>query len=388
MTAGFNKLPIAAATGGLIFVAWSAFTEGSGFEGAGAKLFLATLIGGFAGFSLYHASFGFTAGWRRIISESRSTGLRAQFLLIALSALCSYPLIEYWGANAWVHPMSVAMVVGAFLFGMGMQFGGGCGSGTLFVVGGGSTRMVITLTFFIIGSMLGVVHLQYWRSLPDFGRYSLINAFGSFYAFVILLVILAFLAFLAAWWEKRVHGSLEQPRRTGSFLLGPWSPWTGAMALAIVSVATLVVLNRPWGITQAFGLWGAKISYFAGVPTDSWLLAPWPDRAFERSVFLNATSVMDFGIILGAMIAAGLAGKWAPVWSLSRREVATAVIGGLLMGYGARLSYGCNIGAYLGGLVSGSMHAWVWALAAFGGSSLVVWFRMPRLPNAPQNVPS
>ncbi|MEM8871233.1 MAG: YeeE/YedE thiosulfate transporter family protein, partial [Pseudomonadota bacterium] len=124
MTAGFNKLPIAAATGGLIFVAWSAFTEGSGFEGAGAKLFLATLIGGFAGFSLYHASFGFTAGWRRIISESRSTGLRAQFLLIALSALCSYPLIEYWGANAWVHPMSVAMVVGAFLFGMGMQFGG------------------------------------------------------------------------------------------------------------------------------------------------------------------------------------------------------------------------------------------------------------------------
>ncbi|MEM9794592.1 MAG: YeeE/YedE thiosulfate transporter family protein, partial [Pseudomonadota bacterium] len=132
----------------------------------------------------------------------------------------------------------------------------------------------------------------------------------------------------------------------------------------------------------------AKISYFAGVPTDSWLLAPWPDRAFERSVFLNATSVMDFGIILGAMIAAGLAGKWAPVWSLSRREVATAVIGGLLMGYGARLSYGCNIGAYLGGLVSGSMHAWVWALAAFGGSSLVVWFRMPRLPNAPQNVPS
>ena len=33
----------------------------------------------------------------------------------------------------------------SFIFGMGMQLGGGCGSGTLFTVGGGSTRMVITL---------------------------------------------------------------------------------------------------------------------------------------------------------------------------------------------------------------------------------------------------
>ena len=165
------------------------------------KLLLATLIGGFAGFALYHAAFGFTAGWRRIITESRSTGLRAQFLLIALAAFFSFPLIEFWGANPWVHTLSVAMVVGAFLFGMGMQLGGGCGSGTLFVVGGGSTRMVITLVFFIIGSMLGVVHLGFWRELPDIGRYSLINAFGSFYAYLFLLAILGTLAFLAAWWE-------------------------------------------------------------------------------------------------------------------------------------------------------------------------------------------
>lgn len=352
------------------------------------KLLLATLIGGFAGFALYHAAFGFTAGWRRIITESRSTGLRAQFLLIALAAFFSFPLIEFWGANPWVHTMSVAMVVGAFLFGMGMQLGGGCGSGTLFVVGGGSTRMVITLVFFIIGSMLGVVHLGFWRELPDIGRYSLINAFGSFYAYLILLAILGTLAFLAAWWEKRTHGSLETPRATLSLLRGPWSPWAGAIALAIVSVLTLLVLNRPWGITQAFGLWGAKIAYGVGVSPESWLLAPWPAATFENSVFQNATSIMDFGIILGAMIAASLAGKWAPVWKLSGREIGTAIVGGLLMGYGARLSSGCNIGAYLGGLVSGSMHAWVWAIAAFGGSSLVVWLRMPKLPGSRQNVPS
>ena len=98
----------------------------------------------------------------------------------------------------------------------------------------------------------------------------------------------------------------------------------------------------------------------------------------QRSVFDHATSVMDFGIILGAMLAAGLAGKFAPVWRIPVKDIATAVAGGLLMGYGARLGYGCNIGAYLGGLVSGSLHGWVWAVFAFAGSSLIAWWRMPR----------
>ncbi|WP_428672793.1 YeeE/YedE thiosulfate transporter family protein, partial [Roseibium sp.] len=39
-------------------------------------------------------------------------------------------------------------------------------------------------------------------------------------------------------------------------------------------------------------------------------------------------------------------------------------------GYGARLAYGCNIGAYLGGLVSGSLHGWLWLVFGFLGSLL------------------
>lgn len=381
MKANVNRVPIAAAVCAFLGVAVAAAQHSM-------TLFWATLIGGLAGFSLYHASFGFTAGWRRIVSEARSTGLRAQFLLIGLTAMVSYPLIGFADANAWVQPMSVALLFGAFIFGMGMQLGGGCGSGTLFVVGGGSTRMVITLTFFIVGSVIGVAHLSFWRDLPSAGRYSLINELGTIPALVALLAILGGLAWASARYERRVHGDLEPARKTGSVLTGPWSPWMGAVALAAVGILTFLVLNRPWGITQAFGFWGAKVAYSVGVPTESWVLAPWSQGTLDRSVFDNATSVMDFGIVLGAMIAACLAGKWAPVWKLSFTEIATAVIGGLLMGYGARLSYGCNIGAYLGGLVSGSLHAWVWAASAFAGSSLIVWWRMPGRPATPQNVPS
>ena len=35
---------------------------------------------------------------------------------------------------------------------------------------------------------------------------------------------------------------------------------------------------------------------------------------------------------------------------------------------GARLAFGCNIGAYFSGIVSGSLHGWLWAVAAFLGS--------------------
>ncbi len=40
------------------------------------------------------------------------------------------------------------------------------------------------------------------------------------------------------------------------------------------------------------------------------------------------------------------------------------------MGYGARLSDGCNIGAYFSALASGSLSGWVWVAAAFVGSAI------------------
>ena len=70
-----------------------------------------------------------------------------------------------------------------------------------------------------------------------------------------------------------------------------------------------------------------------------------------------------------------LAGKFSLRLNLSGRDVATAIIGGLMMGYGARLAYGCNIGAYLGGLVSGSLHGWWWLFWGFLGSYAGTWVR-------------
>lgn len=55
--------------------------------------------------------------------------------------------------------------------------------------------------------------------------------------------------------------------------------------------------------------------------------------------------------------------------------MAAAAVGGLLMGYGARLAYGCNIGALFSGVASGSLHGWLWLLAAVPGSLLGIRLR-------------
>ena len=125
------------------------------------------VIGGLLGVTLYHASFGFTGGWRRLVVERRGAAMRAQMLMIAITAIAFIPILSLGsifgqpvvGATA---PVGISVLLGAAMFGLGMQLGGGCGSGTLFTVGGGSARMLVTLLFFIFGALLGTLHLPWW----------------------------------------------------------------------------------------------------------------------------------------------------------------------------------------------------------------------------------
>ena len=71
---------------------------------------------------------------------------------------------------------------------------------------------------------------------------------------------------------------------------------------------------------------------------------------------------------LGVDWATGIGGVWTLHRRVPWRTALAAVLGGILMGIGARLANGCNIGAYLAGVASGSLSGWVWGLAALGGT--------------------
>lgn len=346
------------------------------------------LTGGLLGVALYHASFGFTGGWKRFATERRSRSMRAQFLMVGVTALVFIPLLS--GLNpfdrsfvgAWA-PVGVSVALGAFIFGLGMQLGGGCGSGTLFTVGGGSSRMLLTLTGFIIGAVVGTAHLSYWLSLPSFPLVTLGGYFGPVSGTAITLIGIAAIIGILAAVEKRKHGNIESvfsgladltPAR---FLHGPWPLIIAALVLALGNVLTLFLAGHPWSVTYGFGLWGAKIFAAIGVPIERWAFwqNPAQARALNQSVLFDVTSVMNFGVILGAALAASLAGKFAQKAKVPFASYIAAIIGGLLMGYGARLSFGCNIGALFSGIASGSLHGWVWFVMAFLGSLLGIGLR-------------
>ncbi|MBJ7263447.1 MAG: YeeE/YedE family protein [Burkholderiaceae bacterium] len=352
------------------------------------------LVGGALGISLYHASFGFTSAWRVFIVDGRGRGLRVQMILLALAVVLFFPPLAagtLFGqeVRGLVSPLGTSVIVGAFMFGIGMQLGGGCASGTLFTAGGGNARMLITLLFFIIGSVVATIHFDWWLALPSLPPTSLVSTLGAPLGIAVSFALFAAIAAVTVAVEKRRHGALEQAatsNRAGPsrFLHGPWPMVWGAVALALLKFATLALAGRPWGVTSAFALWGAKGAPMLGIDPTAWAYwqAPGNARALSESVFADITSVMDFGIIAGAMLAAALAGRFAPNLTIPARSILAAVVGGLLLGYGARIAYGCNIGAYFSGIASGSLHGWLWLIAAFAGNVVGVrlrpWFFMER----------
>jgi len=370
----FNVPAIAIAA--TVSVLLAAFLAGS-YSWRQSALFL---VGLGAGLVLYHAAFGFTSAWRVMITERRSAGLRAQMVMLAATVAVFMPLLasgELWGTavRGSVAPLSSAIVAGAFLFGVGMQLGGGCASGTLFTAGGGSVRMTLTLLGFIVGSVLGAWHWPAWQGAPQLAPVSLLQQFGMVGALTISLSLFAFVWYLAGVLERRRHGAVHTERSdTGvrHWWRGPWPLIAGALGLAAVNVATLSLAGRPWGVTSGFALWGSKAAAAFGLDVVAWPYwqRPGPATALQASVFGDITSVMNFGIILGALAAAGLAGRFVPDWRIPARSLAAAVVGGLLLGYGARIAYGCNIGAYFSGLSSASLHGWLWFAAAFTGNVL------------------
>jgi uncharacterized protein len=308
-------------------------------------------------------------------------------VMLALAVLLFFPAL---GAGSLfgqpvvglVAPVGVSVVFGAFIFGIGMQLGGGCASGTLFTVGGGNARMLVTLLFFICGSLIATHHVDWWFALPALPAVSIVKSFGVVPALILNLAVFALIAAVTVRLEKRRHGQLEagaisEHLGVRRFLRGPWPLVWGAVGLALLNYATLALAGRPWGITSAFALWGAKVASGLGVDVASWAFWQMPGnaKALAAPVWEDITSVMDIGIVLGALLAAGLAGRFAPSLKIPTRSLVAAVIGGLLLGYGSRLAYGCNIGAYFSGIASGSLHGWVWLVAAFIGNGVGVRLR-------------
>lgn len=332
------------------------------------------LIGAALGATLQLTAFGFTSAYRRFHLRRQTQGLYAQLLMLALATLLFTPLLAkaegYVGAIA---PASLSVAVGATLFGIGMQLGDGCGSGTLYKAGAGMPRMLLTLVAFCVGSFAASLQMSWWQNLPALPVKSLSELFGHTTGIVIQLCFIGLLATLLLRWRQRQPNNPWR-MEPGRLLLA------GALLLALLNFATLLTAGHPWTITWGFTLWGAKTAQLLGWdPANSLFWSgSFQREALMAGILEDTTSLMDIGILIGALVASAISGRFKPSFTPPLRTLLAALIGGLLMGYGSRIAYGCNIGAFFSGIASMSLHGWLWIVFALIGSSWGVrarpWF--------------
>ena len=324
------------------------------------------------GATLLWTVFGFGSAYRHLLTRGGDTaGVRAQVLMLALATVLFAPFLaagSIFGnpVGGAVAPVSLGVASGAFIFGIGMQLAGGCASGTLFTVGGGSLRMVCTLIAFCAGTWLSSLHFGWWAALPGLGIIELPDTLGWTGGTLLQLAVLAVL-WMAL--DRRSAPSAGQTPQEAARRRRLWL--AGAVALALLNFAVLAIAGHPWGITWGYTLWAGKTAAALG-----WDASAYPfwqggaGLALHESVFRDVTSVMNFGILLGACMAAATVGRFQFQWRYPPRAWASALIGGLLMGYGARIAYGCNVGAFFSGVASQSLHGWLWIAAALPGCAV------------------
>jgi len=364
----------------LFWISFASVLLGLVWQASGLRMVLLYLIGLAFGFAFLHSAFSFASGYRRFILERDAHMINGQLLLIALTSILFAPLLaqgELLGVtlSPASAPVSISVAVGAFLFGIGMQLAGGCGSGTLYALGSGNLRMGVVLLAFCGGAFWGSLDLYEWAArLPGTDEIVLGDQWGWLNATLFQIA-----ALFLIWLVVRRVARKPPARAISSYHLwhGPWPLWAGIVAIALLSVATLLVAGHPWSITWAFSLWGAKAATWLGwnPASSSFWLGEFQANALTHSVLRDDTSVMDFGVMLGATIAASLAGKMQMNLNFAWRPFLAALVGGLAMGYGARLAYGCNIGAFYSGIASSSVHGWLWIAAALPGVWLGVQLR-------------
>lgn len=176
------------------------------------KLSLFWLTGITFGFILQKSRFCFTASMRDPYLTGGTMLTRAVLIALAITSI-GFTAIKYGdfarglevSSQSYVVPISVATVLGAFIFGVGMVIAGGCASGTLMRVGEGFTMQILALFFFIVGSLWGAHDFGWWQvNFISKGKAVFLpDILGWFGAIFVQLLVIAILYILAEKWEAR-----------------------------------------------------------------------------------------------------------------------------------------------------------------------------------------
>ncbi|MEJ2696634.1 MAG: YeeE/YedE family protein [Candidatus Sulfobium sp.] len=343
------------------------------------------LIGGIMGAVVQRSKFCIAAACHNIVTTRDMTQTRAyaMALFVAIPAtqvLYSHGIVDI-GRSIYINsPFTwLSYVAGGFIFGVGIVYAGGCASRILVRAGEGNLGGLVSVLAFIFASgatLWGItarLRVDYFNKLTlNMSNQYLPDVIGHVPAWAIILVIEAVL----------LGFMLKAPKES------EWRSWRWPLAGAAIG---LVVVLAWWVNGLAFkAIPNVDAFSFAG-PDDATLLQVWRPKSMTfaladaqafRYIILWTGETINFavatvlGVVAGSFISAVISGtfQWvAPPLQQFKYNLA----GGLLMGFGAVLAMGCNIGQGLSGISTLSLGSFLTMsfilFGAIAGAKFMTW---------------
>ena len=362
------------------------------------------MISGLFGFLLKYGPFGFTCTFRTMLNAGDFTQMRHMCLMLFFSTLfISLLQIKHWIKHPFFFPskdtfslahekIGWSLVLVSYMFGMGMQLGSGCATGTLVGIGEGSLKSCLVFVFFIMGATIGALNpvFNWWSKLPAFKSPTTIHWLWV----LLILLVLTILTIVADRIvqiikerknasgndQKSFESNLKQTRLLMTIGVSDENDQKTVSkkflhdllidALIGLCIAAFFVCDgQVIGVMGVFPLIGGTILKACGCKVSTWdyyKTHPLPTNFLDTDMFVS-----DAFIALGAFLASSILRNFGHGQKKEWMEYVKGVVGGLLMGLGGRMSYGCNIGSMLSGITSASMHGFVWMVCAICGSGTV-----------------
>lgn len=304
------------------------------------------------------------------------------------------PLFQAYEFNDVTNQPEVgaSLIIGSFFFGIGMQIGSGCSTGTLVRMGEGFIKSWIVVACFIAGGTLGTTNAyQRWRvSLPKTDGPILLTWWENL-LLQIGLYIFTYVTDLYKYLKKKYCGEemplvseLSEVRLLFEYGIDPSSVttlaegrWTTkyrpvfvSMALGFIASLYFLCVGTTIAVAQVYPYIGASFLKLCGLHPEKWEFFGGKiiDNIMDEPTFLS-----DCFIVLGSFVASTITRDFGVFQTNNAVELIKAPFGGLIMGLGAKMAHGCNVGAMLGGISCRSLHGYVWTATATLGCATALY---------------
>lgn len=359
-----------------------------------ANLQLSLILGALFGFVLQRSRFCFLCIWRDFQDRRDGAGLVGILTALAVG-LAGYTLV--FGAwlpdpsgsrlppTAHIGPVGPVVLLGGLAFGAGMAVSGSCISAHLYRLGEGALASIVALLGAAGGFGLGFLawNALYLRWLAESPVVWLPRHLGYGGALVVALAGLA----LLAWLVQRASRPVPLPAPVATdplraVFVTRWPAWIGGLMVGVIGVAAYFRI-APLGVTAELGSRTRQAADAAG-----WLPARLEGldtlrgcATAIRDGLLTPNGVFVLGLVAAALVAGLLSGAFK-VLAPTVPQLVRALIGGVLLGFGAMIGLGCTVGTLLSGISAGAVSGWAFAAALVVGTSatLALGRRLRLLP--------